>query len=333
MKDKDTPLKMVRGWEKTIPGIYDCLTYLHGAKADGEIWWPDHCLLPINSAHTYLVNAIGLTKEKAAEVAAEITACWIWRQNKIIYSFDPDLVSVLADQAKDIQDEEVLPFDLLLHLPYPCIYVKAPSLVEYIDGFFAWIDYDVNRHGNELRIQMVSSDYAWSIPLVIHMIPGATINEWVADTLKTTLEVSGRAEVVDFDKNPHLAGEISVLLSCIEMLLYITAANADIINVPSSVRSPSPAGGKILDKASEVQQMAVGIRVGSALRQSRYHYPSDNTAAGTGRTVRSHARRGHWHHYWTGPLDGERKLILKWTAPTIIHPDEGSDDVVVHPVK
>lgn len=333
MKDKDTPLKMVRNWEKTIPGIYAQLDSLRDAKADGEIWWPDHCSLPINAVHTYLVDTLGLSKEKAAEVAAEITACWTWRQNKIVYSFDPELVLALAEQVRDIQDEEKLPFDLLLHFPFPCIYVKTPNLIEHIDGFFAWVEYDVNRKANELRVQMVAKDYMWSIPMVMHMIPGGSINEWVADTLKTTQEVSGRDDLVDFDRNPGLAPQISVMLICIEMLLYITAVNADIVDVqPTAAPRPRPCG-TIQDKASEVRQKVVGMRVGSVLRRASQARTEDGNEA-TGRTVRPHARRGHWHHYWTGPMDGDRELILKWTAPTFIHPEGGTeDDIVIHPVK
>ncbi|WP_295617345.1 hypothetical protein [uncultured Intestinimonas sp.] len=52
-----------------------------------------------------------------------------------------------------------------------------------------------------------------------------------------------------------------------------------------------------------------------------------------GTVKRSHTRRGHWHHYWTGPRDGERALILKWTAPTVIHPEDREDNVTLYPVR
>ncbi len=47
---------------------------------------------------------------------------------------------------------------------------------------------------------------------------------------------------------------------------------------------------------------------------------------------RPHARRGHWHNYWTGPRSGERKLVLRWVEPMFIHGGE-FDEVTVHPVK
>lgn len=54
---------------------------------------------------------------------------------------------------------------------------------------------------------------------------------------------------------------------------------------------------------------------------------------GTGSAKRPHMRRGHWHNYWAGSGD-ERHLVLKWTAPTMIHPEAGTEDnIVVYPVQ
>ena len=40
----------------------------------------------------------------------------------------------------------------------------------------------------------------------------------------------------------------------------------------------------------------------------------------TGKSKAPHSRRGHWHHYWVGKKDsGERRLILKWIAPTFVN--------------
>ena len=43
------------------------------------------------------------------------------------------------------------------------------------------------------------------------------------------------------------------------------------------------------------------------------------------------SRRGHWHHYWVGPRDGDRELILKWVAPMFIN--SGDNIVTIYPVK
>ena len=47
------------------------------------------------------------------------------------------------------------------------------------------------------------------------------------------------------------------------------------------------------------------------------------------------SRRGHWHHFWTGAKDKpeERKLVLKWVAPTMIHGDHPNETTTVVKIK
>lgn len=333
MKDKDTPLALVRLWPKIAKGCYEQLDRCRAAKDNGEMDWPDYCQLPINAAYTYLVYGFGLSDADAAAGCAELTACWTWRQNKIIYSFDGDMTAALAEQAEDVKDSDVLPADLLMHLPYHCIYIKAPGLLEHMDGFWAWMDFDVNRNGPELRIQWVFETMDASIPQVLHVIPGGTIQDCFLDTVQTTLE--HLREPVDVS---HPADSSRIILKAIQLLLYILAENADVYDDPPPVRvvqSKNKSVRQIVrDKAGEVQAKNVGIRIGAAFRKAQNRAKNAGSGSGTGSAKRPHMRRGHWHHYWTGPLDGKRELILRWTAPTMIHSEMGAEDnVVVYPVK
>ena len=89
MRDRDTPLPLVRKWEKMDPGVYETLNELRKAKDSGDMSWPDYCELPISAAYTYLLTKYD---EKIAEsLCAELTALWAWRKCKKVYSFDPDL--------------------------------------------------------------------------------------------------------------------------------------------------------------------------------------------------------------------------------------------------
>lgn len=335
MKDRDTPLPLVRKWEKMVPGVYAQMDHLHQAKADGEIQWPDYCQLPIEAAFTLLQEQEDLSPADAAAGAAELTACWIWRRSKIVYSFDPDLARALAEQAEDVEDADVLPCDLLVHLPYPCVYIKAPGLLEGTDGFFAWIEYDLNTKKTELRVQWVLTDMRHSVPQVLHLLPGETIKVCILDTIHTTQENLGEdIKLQDVD-----VGAARLVLSAIQLVLYLVSENAEVEQAPISIERGHTAGKVTTvrkaqeDKASQVKEMSVGVRVGAALRKA-HTTASSGKPASTGGTKRSHTRRGHWHHYWAGPKQGERTLLLKWTAPTIIHPDAGvGDNVVIYPVK
>ena len=337
MRDRDTPLPLVRLWPQMLPGCYEELDRCRAAKADGTILWPDYCLLPINAAHTYLVCAAEMEDTEAGQLCAELTACYIWRRSKVLYTYDPELVDVLRAQAEDMADADVLPVDLLLHLPHPCVYIKAPGFVEHTDGFFAWVDYDTNRQGPELRIQWMIEDMQHTVPQVLHILgEGSTIKDCLLDTARHTAEFFGN----DPDNVDVTADDARMILSAIQLLLYIVSQDADVADAPAPLRPQrdrkSPKSINLIrDKAGDISHKEVGVRVGAAIRKARIRYEQRREAAGPGGTKRPHARRGHWHHYWTGAMDTpERKLVLKWTAPTFVHADDfDGENVVAYPVK
>lgn len=335
MKDKDTPLRLVRLWEKMNPGVYAELDRCRAEKDEGQMSWPDYCELPIGAAFTYLVDIADMSHVEAAMVAAELTACWTWRRCKKIFSFDDDLAAALAAQAEDVQDTDVLPADLLLHLPYPCVYIKAPVILNHIDGFFVWDEYDINTGKIELRIQWVTEDMDASFSQVLHLLPGHTLKECIVDTMRTSQE---HLEL-DIDVEDAGVKEARLILSAIQLVLYIISESAELERIPMPITRSRVEGNVIhvkpadQDKASTVEEIKVGVRLGAALRKAKYSRTATGGEGG-GTQRRSHTRRGHWHHYWTGPMSGERKLVLKWVAPTVIHPEAAdNDNVVVYPVK
>ena len=313
-----TPLDLVRQWTKRLPGCYDQLDELK--KAD--IPWPDYCELPINAACTYLAS-----ENMSPGEGASLTACWLWRQNKVIYRFDEDLTDTLAEQAEHMDDTEVLPAELLLHPPYPAVYIKAPNLIEGRDGFFYFVDYDVNRDNTELSIQWLMADRV--LPQILHLIPGGTIKECVDDMLKTVLSgVKSGPELASVLKEAATLMQ-SEMLKAITLLLYLVSQNADITDdQPYRKKRRS----YIADTKQEIHTYSVGLRIGAVIRKA-----AQGTAVGTGlgSPKRPHSRRGHWHHFWVGPKE-DQKLILKWLAPMYINADcakFNEDDVVVYPVK
>lgn len=333
MRDRDTPLPLVRKWEKMDPGVYETLNELRKAKDSGDMSWPDYCELPISAAYTYLLTKYD---EKIAEsLCAELTALWAWRKCKKVYSFDPDLAQSLAAQADDVQGTDILPCDLLMHLPYPCIYIKATCILEHTDGFFVFVEYDTNHSRPELRIQWMFEDMQYTFPQVLHLLPGKTIKDCILDTIHTTQEnLQEDIKIEDVD-----VSVARVILSAIQLVLYLLSDNAETEKAPPTLEKSKTSKNVVKltkkneDKASQIEEYQVGIRIGAALRKAAKSTGGHSGEAGTGRSKRSHTRRGHWHHYWVGPMEGDRTLILKWTAPTVIHPENTEDNVVVYPVK
>lgn len=123
-------------------------------------------------------------------------------------------------------------------------------------------------------------------------------------------------------------------LIAVQAALYLQAQNADIQNAPPEPKKKKTkrgSGAKRQQKPSKI--IYVGYRIGKLLRASAD--PDDVKKSETGSAKRPHARRGHWHHYWIGPKDKpqERKLILRWVAPTMIHAGKSNDITKIIKIK
>jgi hypothetical protein len=116
-------------------------------------------------------------------------------------------------------------------------------------------------------------------------------------------------EICDF----HCSKDAPAMLVA-NMLAYICSKNAD-IHV-----SYKPAG-KPRNGRSSATWHEVGYRIGAELRE--YERIKSGKKPHQGGTVRPHIRRAHWHHYWVGPKDGPRELVLKWIPPLIIASKNG----------
>lgn len=344
LADRETPLRLVRSLSHDIPGVYE---QLHNLQ-QGWRSMPDYdprCTLPIAAAYTYLVEVHKATDMDAAQLSPAITACYLWRQTPVIYDFDADLAAMLYEQADDMDEEQTLPWEVLLRLPYPCIYIKAPGMRQTIDGFFVWIEKDLRRQGIELRIQTLDEGMDKTMPFSIHLLPGATLGECLEDTKKTTRinfrEYENQLQVPTEVLEAVMKDMTQIILRPLQLTLYLCATNAD-IEIRQEPKIVAQRPGKQIQskqerKASDVAAFDVGVRLGASIRRASQHkavYMKSYENPGTGSPKRPHSRRGHWHHYWAGRRDGDRTLLLKWTAPTFIHADNAEEDVVLQvPVK
>lgn len=82
----------------------------------------------------------------------------------------------------------------------------------------------------------------------------------------------------------------------------------------------------------------VGVRYGSIIRarkkgiQNRNRSDTGNKSKNKEpRTVTSHMRSAHWHHYWIG--QGRKQLIVKWIPPVFVCGNNNELPVTIHEVK
>ena len=334
MKESETPIPYIKRWN--IGGLYNHLDLLEAKKKAGKLSWPDFCPMPLDIAEgpvsarfpdwdTFAANV------KSGSVSAAV-ACWAWAKAKIVYQFDLELMELLASQAEKAEDNAV-PAEVLIRLPYPCIFIKAPILMnggEKATGFFAWIDCNRKSKTYDLHFWAwnLTAGHAFSSYLQLH--PGKTIQECIDATISFMQESDPLYKDMDY-----LEKEWTFHRKAIQWILYLLSENAEIESGPAPELDNPQKAKQGRKKKSSVKVKNVGFRIGATIRKIKAQ-PTRNTEAepGHGSKKAPHSRRGHWHHYWTGPRNGERKLILKWTAPTFINATAGKPDtVVVYPVK
>lgn len=111
----------------------------------------------------------------------------------------------------------------------------------------------------------------------------------------------------------------------ISLALYLCVRNADLPRLrPERPEATRTRKGLRYFPPAETAVWDVGMRIGPALRQAQLQNVGVE-AGDSGKRPRAHVRRAHWHHYWTGPKNGERELILKWVSPTLVNMQSADD--------
>lgn len=138
----------------------------------------------------------------------------------------------------------------------------------------------------------------------------------------------------------------------ITLVMYTCARNKDITRKPGTEKRTKRTG-EIRDRYYEVEEYDVGTRVATALKidfekadmtpltdgmddpwygipqrqedrikdpDIKEEAPEEEEETAKAHTKAAHIRRGHWHHYWTGPRsDKESRIpILHWLPPMAV---------------
>ena len=337
------PLLMLKKISEQYPKAWDQMEMFHSENGSPQLGsWPDWCYAPMSAAlavasEGYDLNKLPIDIRMAMiSVAQAIFAIAPWRLSKEVYVIDEDLKDLLFEQDGELD----VPDEVLLQLPYPCFYVELPNTyyrADKIHGFFVTLEYDVNNGDKELKPVFITDDgniFSYSIH-----IGAKTIEESVDMLDKQALEnTNGDKELKRLAlRAMQDSAETKIFLKQIlQVILYILAQNAEI--TPSSEQSFITKRGKtVKDKYSEIRKWDVGIRVGAAIRQQKAKEQSRKKEykESEHQSPRPHMRRGHWHHFWTGPKaqPEERKLILKWLSPMAIAANPEDMPITFHEVK
>ena len=318
-----------------MPQIWQQVKMFRGDKGKSLPDWPDWCYIPFAAGMAIATQGDDsvshrVLREKILNPAA-ITAAAAWRVSQGVYRFDADLYNSLISQPMD----DNIPCDVLKHLPEWCVYIEtidANYLGKPIDGFWAHLEKDMNDGHEELRFVFFCTD--GQLPYFPLHIGDWTIEEGLK---KVDEAASKQAEKVGIIWNhPEILPQISQYITPFtQLILYLCAGNADIPRIKHPNTRVRMSGQ--VDVPREARVWTVGERIGTAIRRYRntkeYHTevrPSGQTHA----SPRPHIRRAHWHHFWAGPHEGTRKLVLHWLPPIPVNIDGDTDlPAVIHRVE
>lgn len=330
MKHKNTnlplPLKAVKQFEQNYPNCWEYVKYMRNGQGTAYPEWNKLCYIPIAATNAIIQNKYNVFN---TELSAYYAALSSWRQYKEIYTFSPELRETLYSQA---DEDLVVPTEILLHVPYPCLYISFDD----DNGFFTFFEEDINTNDTELRFLFIRQDGEKIIPILntyLHLKEDYTISDGIQAGIEL-IKKNSRENNYSFDDKKLYVLEryfAEVISKNIQLILYICADNAEIEENPEQktiTRKPA-ANSAPKDVFREVRSWDVGFKYAKIVNKINNTSDTNNNGAEHKPTSkkRPHTRKGHWHHYWVGSdTNNNRKLILKWTAPMFI--GGNSDDTI-----
>ena len=239
------------------------------------------------------------------DVIYEIQMANFWKMHGMqVYDFDPDFVKSIYEESWI----ELLP-EVIEYRPHECFYMKLPcgeqnegSVVHIVEADrIMGFDMSLFPGAESGKGVYFGGDKRFGERAVVNT--GETIFALCSFSISKTIELM--LDDTQVEKYP-----LELLANGVA---YLCSLNSDIAAVYYPTKEKRRNNAK---RRSEATWHEVGYRIGSELRNyNRTRYEHGEKA---GYKVRPHMRRAHWHRFWVGPRDGERRLILKWIAPTMV---------------
>lgn len=315
------PLDQLNRLSKLYPGAWRGVELFRRDKGK-DLDWPAFCFLPMAGWYSIVSAAHRvdrLTLEQIGDVA-KLAALGTWRYSQGIYRYDDSMAAALGKTALSGE----LPVEVLLRLPEWCVYVETPGrhwLDSELLGFWAHLEWDVNTQRRELRFLLNVAD-GRLIPQILHIGPWTiteAIDRWFSEARNQYDRSRTRgAAIPDRETSTALIQQLGESINpLLSMLLYLCSDEPDIGNRDYPQEKPGRPKPKRTKKGWRLfpppkpKIWQVGDFVGETLRQAEQ-------SIATGRSVRAHLRKAHWHGFWHGPKSAERRFRYKWLPPIVV---------------
>lgn len=345
-KNRCVPLQVLRNISRDYPNAWEQMDYFHSLRdTTPDMTWPEWYFAPMSAA----IAVVEDEYRRQGKIVPQpllplldfqtIDALAPWRHSKQIYRIDPDLEAELLE---DPHASDLIPAQIVKHLPYPCVYIQTNSLTcwgEPIDGFFAHLEYDTETKDSELRFLPVAKKGRVLQGLSLHIDQPTMKDSFVrfhvvaSKRSKSVYDLNVQQDILE-------KGMLEMEEDCRKLLplvVYICSDENDQTVAKPSAKEEKKIEKKedapIRDRYDEVQEWNVGYRIGPAIRKYHEKRREAEGRPGAHTPKRPHIRRAHWHHFWTGAGES-RHLIVKWIPPVFVNAENDEDlPATVHRVE
>lgn len=280
--------------------------------------WPDWCFFPMGGWYAVVCDELQTPTVALPYIGdiSRLAAFGAYRYTQSIYRINQHLYKELADTVP----RGALPVDLLMRLPEWCVYIETPGLKydnEELFGFFAHLEYDVNTEKPELRLLLDTDKQLLPVPLHIgNWTITEAVDRAVGVAKKNAPKNNFDADVLD---DEFVSGHASQLYPLISLLLYVCSDGVE-YRAQNRPENPQPKRtrrkGWKLFPAPHPRVWNLGDKTGEALEAAQVEA---NKRQGERKSVRPHIRRAHWHTFYAGPRDAERREVrVKWIPPLLV---------------
>lgn len=333
MTDRLRPQLILDRLSKKYPNLWREID-----RARARRTWPDWCFVPVYEVERLCADNAGRVPFGVSADTTHLALLAAWRATQGVYRFDPQVARELARTPV----EGRIPREVLFRMPEWCLYVELDeqSAVVYPDGdrrplhgFFASVEWDPQFRRPELIFLL---DGEPSLLPIFLPLDEETIDDALASWTRRTIEDGRRgrwSRDAEFWEE-FVAGLIGNLGRCVpellSLVLYVCSAGAELREAAGGARlprRPEPVRTKKGPRLFPAERPTVwecGWRTGPALRAAGAER-SKERGGGTHARPRPHIRRGHWHHFWRGPRQGERELVVKWLPPVAVNARSAED--------
>lgn len=320
------PTRLCAEYERQYPDVFKHIDRARLAAQQRGVEWPRWCYVPMTIVMDVIMDRYRLPPIEVVGQSAIATALATWRAGgKHVLLVHPEVQRELLESGV----EGAIPTDVLLRFPFWGAYIplqhhrNTPGLLASCRGIFVHLEYDLQSGREELRC--VFDLEGVLTPAVLDIDERLTLDAALRKTYSFLDYLQSTQSTLEA-KERHYVQQTFVMLreaigGAVATVLYVCAENAEMRSDAPAPKRPAPKKGERVYAPSQQTVWAVAWRIGAAIGAARQAVARVTASAPTGRTVRPHIRRAHWHTYRVGK--GRASTVVHWLPPIPVNmPDD-----------